>query len=154
MAAGSLASHRITQYGKAKADKWSWNKSATGGGETQTYRIEFPTKGVTKGCPVEGCPGRAGTWTAMRIHFCLRHFRDIVIILEEVNLPHPRCSRCDMLVPWRALNGKHHATAMCWSGVERKRQKLAETELRESMDMAFEVYGKQLEAVPSFKYLW
>ena len=25
MAAGFLASHRMTQHGKAKADKWSWN---------------------------------------------------------------------------------------------------------------------------------
>ena len=89
----------------------------------------------------------------MRIYFCSRHVRDIVIILEEGNLPHPRCSRCDMLVPWRALNGKHHDTVMCRSGAERKRRKMAETELRESMDMAFEAYRKQLEAVPSFKYL-
>ena len=26
MVAGLLASHRMTQYGKAKVDKWSWNK--------------------------------------------------------------------------------------------------------------------------------
>ena len=39
------------------------------------------------------------------------------------------------------------------SGAERKRRRLAETELRESTEMAFEAYGKQLEAVPSFKYL-
>ena len=58
-----------------------------------------------------------------------------------------------MLVPWRALNGNHHDTAMCRSGAERKRHRMAETELRESTEMAFEAYGKQLEAVPSFKYL-
>ena len=29
----------------------------------------------------------------MRMHFCSRHVRYIVIILEEGNLPHPRCSR-------------------------------------------------------------
>ena len=39
-----------------------------------------------------------------------------MIILEEVNLPHQRCSRCDMLVPWRALNIRHNATAMCKKG--------------------------------------
>ena len=102
---------------------------------------------------MEGCPGRAGTRTAMRIHFCRQHVRDIVIILEEGNLPHPRCSRCDMLVPWRTFDGKHHGTAMCRSGAERKRRQLAETELQESTEMAFDAYGKQLEAVPSFKYL-
>ena len=42
---------------------------------------------------------------------------------------------------------------MCRSGAERKRRQLAETEIRESTEMAFEVYGKQLMMVPSFKYL-
>ena len=39
------------------------------------------------------------------------------------------------------------------SGAERKRRRLAETEIRESTEMTFEVYGKQLKTVPSFKYL-
>ena len=72
---------------------------------------------------------------------------------EEVNLPHPRCSQCDMLIPWQSLNGRHESTAMYRSGAERKRRRLAETEIRESTEMAFEVYGKQLKTVPSFKYL-
>ena len=38
-------------------------------------------------------------------------------------------------------------------GAERKRRRLAETELQESTETAFEAYGKQLEAVPSFNYL-
>ena len=42
---------------------------------------------------------------------------------------------------------------MCRSGAERKRRRLAETEIRESTEMAFEVYGEQLKTVPSFKYL-
>ena len=42
---------------------------------------------------------------------------------------------------------------MCRSGVERKRLRLEETEIRESTEMDFEVYGKQLKTVPSFKYL-
>ena len=90
MAAGSLESHHMKQHGKAKEEKWSWNGADTGGGETRIYQIEFPTKGGTRRCPVEGCPGRAGTQTAMRMHFCRRNVRDIVIILEEENLPHPR----------------------------------------------------------------
>ena len=125
MAAGSLASHRMTQHMKAKEEKWCWIDSYTGG-EPRTYRIDFLTKGGMRGCPVEVCPGRAGTRKAMRIDFCNRHVRDIVIILEEGNLPHPRCSRCDMLVLWRTLNGKHHNTAMCRIGAERKRRRLAE----------------------------
>ena len=89
----------------------------------------------------------------MRMHFYSRHVRDIVIILEEVNLPHPRCSRCDMLVSWQALNGRHHATAMCRRGEERKRQRMAKAELRDSTKRAFGAYWKPLETVAKFKYL-
>ena len=90
MASRSLDSHRMTQHGKARERKWAWTDASTGGEEQQTYWMEFP-KGRTKECPVEGCPGRAGTRTAMRVHFWRRHVRDTVIILEEGNLPHPRC---------------------------------------------------------------
>ena len=153
MAAGFLEAHHMIQYGKEKADKWSWAEASTEGGEPHTYQIEFPTKGGTREFPVEGCPGKAGTRTAMRVHFWRRHVWDIVIILEEGNLPHTRCSRCDMLVPWRSFNGRHKSTAMCSSGAERKRRRLAETEIQESTEVAFEVYRKQLKTVPSFKYL-
>ena len=39
------------------------------------------------------------------------------------------------------------------SGAETKRRQMAQTEIRESTEMAFEVYGEQLKTVPSFKYL-
>ena len=122
------------------------------GEEQKTYRMEFP-KGRTQDCPVEGCPGRAGTRTAMRVHFWRSHERDTVIILEEGNLLYPRCDNCDMLVPWRALNGRHKDTAMYRSRVEQKRRRLAEAEIRESMERAFEAYGEQLESFPRFTYL-
>ena len=55
MAAGSLDIHLMVQHGKSKAERWNWTDSATGGGgEPNTYRIEFPTKGGTRECPVEG----------------------------------------------------------------------------------------------------
>ena len=76
-----------------------------------------------------------------------------MIILEEENLPHPICPQCDMLVPWWSLNGHHKSTAMCRSGEEKKRRRLAEAEVRKSTEMAFKVYREQLQAVPSFKYL-
>ena len=84
MAAGLLEDHRMMQHRKAKEDKWSWIDAATGGGggEPKTYRIELPTKGGTRESPVEGCPGRSGMRTAMRVHFWRRHVRDVVIILE------------------------------------------------------------------------
>ena len=126
--------------------------SATGG-DPQTYRMVFPTKGGPWSCPVEGCPGWAGTRTAMQMHFCNRNVWDIMIILEEGKLPHPRCSQCDMLVPWRSLNGRHHATAMCKKIVERKIRRMAEAELRYSTERAFQAYGKPLEMLATFKYL-
>ena len=152
MAAGSLASHRMSQHGKAKETHWSWEASAMGG-DPRTYRMDLPTKGGPRSCPVEGCPGRAGTRTEMRMYFCSWHVRDIMVILEEGKLPHPRCSRCNMLVLWRDLNRKHHDTAMCRKGAERNRRRMAESELRESTERAFEAYGKPIEAVSSFKYL-
>ena len=83
MVAGSLEAHRMVHHGKAKAGRWSWTYAAMGGGgEPNTYQIEFPTKGGAMECPVEGCPGRAGTRTAMKVHFLRRHVRDVVIILE------------------------------------------------------------------------
>ena len=50
MAAGSLDSHRRTQHGNERERKWAWTDAATGGGEggeTQTYRLEFPKGGTT-----------------------------------------------------------------------------------------------------------
>ena len=79
--------------------------------------------------------------------------RDTIIILEEGNLPHPRCENCDMFVPWRALNGCHKSTMMCKKGEKRKRRRLEEAEIRESTEMAFEVYGQQIQSVPWFTYL-
>ena len=58
-----------------------------------------------------------------------------------------------MLVPWRALNGRQHATAMCKKVAERKRRRMAEAELRDSTERPFEAYGKPLEAVATFNYL-
>ena len=43
---------------------------------------------------------------------------------------------------------------MCRSGADKKRQRLAEAEVRDRAEMAFEVYGEKLMTVPRFKYLW
>ena len=89
----------------------------------------------------------------MRVHFLHRNFLDTVVILEEGNLPHPQCPRCNILDPWRTLNGRHLATAQCTRGAERKRRRLGEEELRESFERAFQAYGAPLENVTEFKYL-
>ena len=58
-----------------------------------------------------------------------------------------------MFVPWRSLNGRHKSTEMCRSGADRKRRRLAEAEVRDSTEMAFKVYGQQIQSVPRSKYL-
>ena len=136
-----LTPHVLAWEGKGKALNMDRRGYGGGeGGEPQTYWIEFP-KGGTKACPVEGCPGMAGTRTAMWVHLWRHHVRDIVIILGEGNLPHPRFPQCDMFVPWQTLNGRHKNTEMCRSGEDKKRQRLAEAEVRDSAEMTFEDYG-------------
>ena len=69
------------------------------------------------------------------------------------NLPYPQCENCDMLVPWRSLNGRHKDKAMCRSGAERNQRWDIEAEIRESAERDFEAYGGQLELVSRFTYL-
>ena len=66
----------------------------------------------------------------MRVNFVHRHVHDTVVMLEEGNLPLPRCPRCDLQVPSKALNGRHLETLQCKKGAEKKQRRLAETEMR------------------------
>ena len=92
--------------------------------------MAFSDKGGPRSCLVEGCPGRAATRTAMRVHFMHWNVLDTVVILEEGNIPHPRCPRCNILVPWITLKVSHPDTAQCARGAEWKRRRIAEVELR------------------------
>ena len=89
----------------------------------------------------------------MRVHFLHRHILATVVIMEEVNLPQPRCSQCDMLVPRRDLNDRHPATDQCARGAEWKRKRLAEAETRESSERAFKAYEEPIKNVSTFIYL-
>ena len=109
MTVGYLAVHRITQHGLSTEERRIWKTSATGE-EPQTYHMAFPAKGGPRSCPVEKCPGRAEMRTAMWVHFLYRHILYIVVILEEGNLPHPRCPQCNMIVSCCTLNGRHNDT--------------------------------------------
>ena len=150
LAVGSMSSHLMTRHRKAAGRRRSWTPQMEGGGKT--YRMSSPTKGGPRRCPVEGCPGALATRTAMRVHFVHRHVQDTVVMLEEGKLPHPRCPRCDMQVPRKALNGRQLGTAQCAKGAERKRRRLAETEMMENLERAFHAYGKPMEAVSEFRY--
>ena len=57
-----------------------------------------------------------------------------------------------MLFPWRALNRRHLVTTQCARGEERKRRRLAEEELWDISERAFQAYGEQLENMTEFKY--
>ena len=102
---------------------------------------------------MEGCPGVLATRAAMQVHFVQRHVHDTVVILEEGNLPLQKGPRCDLQVSRKALNGRHLETSQCRMGTERKRQRLAEAEMRVTLEKAFHAYGIQMRAVTEFKYL-
>ena len=119
----------IVMIGRAVWRRRQWNTPATGVGP-QIYRMSFPEKGGPQKCPVAGCPGRVSTRTPMRVQFVHWHVFDTVVILEEGNSPQPRYARCDIIVPRRALNGRHPGTVQCKKGAERKRRRLAEAETR------------------------
>ena len=113
--------------------------------------MSFPTAEGPREFPVDRCRGRAAARTEIRVHFLHIHIWNTVVILEEGNLPHPRCPQCDLLVPWKALNGRHTKTAHCTKVVERKRCRLVMEEMREIAARAFQAYGRSLETFPSFK---
>ena len=75
------------------------------------------------------CSGMVGDEDGDAGHLFHRNVQDTVIILENRNLLHPLCLRCDMMVPCLALNGRHLVTAQCAKGEERKRRRKAEEEL-------------------------
>ena len=112
--------------------------------------MNFP-KGSRRQCPVEGCPGVSKTRAAMWVHFVHRHVHDTVVILEEVNLPLPRCPRCDLQVSRKALNGRHLGTNQCRAGAERKIQRLAAAEGKAATERLFNAYGKRMESVKEFR---
>ena len=110
MVLGLLAVHLQTQHGKSTDGRMHW-VTRSPGRETCTYNMDLPTNGGPSNLPVKAFRGRAATWTAMRVHLLYPHVRDTVIILEEGNLPRPRCPRCNMMVPCQALNRQNLATA-------------------------------------------
>ena len=73
--------------------------------------------------------------------------------MEERKLPHPRCTRWDMLVPWKTLNGRHTATTQCDKEEDQKSHRLATEDMRKSAGRTFQAYRRPLETVSYFKYL-
>ena len=152
MAVGSLTSHLMNQRGIVLETRRQCRTPTVGEGP-RTFQMTFPEKGGPRNYPVEGCPGQVATRTEIRVHFLHRHVINTVFIMEEGNFPHPRCARCDMLVPRRDLNGRHPTTDQCSRGAERNRRRLAEAETKESSERAFEAYREPIKNVSTFIYL-
>ena len=80
MAAISLAIHLMTQHGRVEEARQSWRTPATGD-RPRTFQMAFLSKVGLRSYPVEGCPGRAATRTAMQVHFLHLNVLDTVVIL-------------------------------------------------------------------------
>ena len=89
----------------------------------------------------------------MLVHFLHLHVWGTVVILDKGNLPHPWSPQCNILVPWYDLNRRHLATAQWDRGAERNIRRLAEKELWEISERAFQAYGDTLDNVAVFKYM-
>ena len=74
-----------------------------------------------------------------------------MVVFEEGNLSNPQPPCYDMLVTWKAFNGRHTTTAQCAKGAEQKRRRLVEEGNRESMARALQAYGRLIESVTSLK---
>ena len=114
--------------------------------------MSFP-KGSRRQCPVEGCLEVSETRAAMRVHFVHRDVHDTVVILEEGNLPLPRCPRCDLQVSRKALNGRHLGKNQCRTGAELKIRRLAAAEREAATERSFNAYGRRVTSVKEFRYL-
>ena len=91
-----------------------------------------------------GCPGKATIWSVLRFHFVHRHVWKMLVVLDERSHPLPLCPKCDTFVTCRELNRYHQATDMCARGAKRKLKQLQEEEMRLSMAVAFQTYGRPL----------
>ena len=80
-ALGLLVVHLQTRHGKAEGGRRNWGTTVPGG-EPQTYKMDFPTAGVPRNCPIKMCRVQASTRTAMQVHFLHQHVWDTVIIME------------------------------------------------------------------------
>ena len=114
--------------------------------------MNFP-KGSRRQCPVEVCPGVSEIRAAMRVHFVHRHVQDIMVILEEGNLPLPRFPQCNLQVSRKVLNWPHLETNQCRTGAKRKIRRLTAAEGEVATERAFHAYGKRIQSVMEFCYL-
>ena len=90
--------------------------------DPRLYRVSFLQAGSLGECPVKGCGGQALTCTNLRIPVVRHHMQEMIVIMEEVNHPHPHCLAFDMFVSWAEINHHHPIISLCLRGSNRKRQ--------------------------------
>ena len=151
LAAGSLRKHMQVQHGEAM--DMEEGKADEPARQPADYRVSFPRFLTKIACPVEGCPGAASSRGNLRGHFARRHPQDSLTILEEGNNPLPKCERCGMHVPYRALNSSHLNSATCREGTDRARRRRVLQEVRRAREVVFTAKGDDLEDVSVFRYL-
>ena len=88
------------------------------------------------------------TRTDLHIHFLHRNVRDTVIVMKEVNLPHPWCPSCDMLLLWVVLIDSQPSTKQCEKGVKQKWHIMATDKIQDSTERDYIAYGRPLNSVP------
>ena len=106
--------------------------------------MAFPMKAGPRSYPVEGCIVQAETQTDTKMQFCHWHVLDTMVIKMEGKQPHQRCHMCNILVPWRSLNGQHQRTVQCKNGADQRRWRLAAEEERAVTSWLFSTYGLPL----------
>jgi hypothetical protein len=116
----------------------------------QTYYVDFPTQADRISCPVPNCPYSATTQNQLRQHFSHLHDSDIIIILQEGELP--RYPYCQMFVS--NVGPKHFATRACQTQAARfvERYRLARQAIQ-ATNLVFYAGKVPLENVTEYKYL-
>ena len=102
---------------------------------------------------MKGCGGQALTCTNLRIPVVRHHMQEMIVIMEEVNHPHPHCLAFDMFVSWAEINHHHPIIALCLRGSNRKRQQLADQEAWAGVATELRVHIQKMETVTYLKYL-
>ena len=123
------------------------------GGRTVDISYDLYGQGRSVELTVGGMPRPSGNEDGDVVPFNIFNVLDTMVIMEEGSTTHPRRTRLQILVPRKALKGRHSATAQCTRGVELNRRRLVEVDLRESSERGFEAYGEPLENVTVFRYL-
>ena len=122
LAAGLLSSYQQTQHGRGRTSQWDNTPPPE---DPRIYRVSLQTVASLIGFTIKVCRGRETIITNPRIQFVHHNVRDMIVIMEKGNRPHPRFSACDMFVPWEALNRLHPTTFLCNMGTDQKWQRLA-----------------------------